>query len=132
MSGAPQNFPDVVFGEDLDPFANEITSDLQGLEQDVRHLIEQVLGSNLDDVTKGVGIETKLSGTIADLMAAADEIDSQLAGDDRIDSSTTTLTQTGIGEDGEPIYLIDVEVVVAGSVQNLSFAYTPTGGLQAQ
>lgn len=128
-SGAPTNFPDVVFLEDLDPMGNEITSDLQGLKQDVLHILKQALGSNLDDTSKGAGLEDALSAPIQRLQTAAAEVDAQLADDERIDGSTTTFTVDD--SDSAFPYHIDVEVVVDGAVLNISFAYSTTEGVIA-
>ncbi len=130
--GAPLNYPDVVFDEDLDPFGNEIESDFQGLTQDVRHIIEQALGSNLDDLTKGAGLDQRLSGRAPDIISLAGDIDEQLRSDDRIDSSNTTITDTTQTGDAQASFSIIVEVDVNGQTLNLGWSYTPGGGLVVQ
>jgi hypothetical protein len=123
---APLNFPDVVFLDDLDPMGNEITSDLQGLKQDVLHILKQALGSNEDDTSKGAGLDDALSAPLSRLQAACAEIDSQLSEDERIDGSTSTLTT-----DADGSFHVDVEVQVDGSVLNMGFSYSTTEGVIA-
>jgi hypothetical protein len=123
---APLNFPDVVFLDDLDPMGNEITSDLQGLKQDVLHILKQAVGSNEDDTSKGGGLDDALSAPIARLQTACADVDAQLADDDRIDGSTSTFTTASDGS-----YHIDVEIEVDGSVLNMGFSYSTTEGVIA-
>jgi hypothetical protein len=118
------NVTDGVCVTDLDPNSNETTSDLQGLAQDIYHILLEAPGSNLDDPTRGVGCEGYLSGSGAQLAALPAIIDSQLRKDTRIDSSTSGLTQNPDGS-----YLLSILVVADGSILPLGFAYTSAGGL---
>jgi len=111
--------PDVVCFDDVDLMGAECTSELQVLEQDVYHVLIQSLGSNPDDLERGIGIEDYLSGTESDLQALPAIIDAQLKEDDRIDDSTTTVT---LNDDGS--YSVDIAISVSGTVYNLPFAYS--------
>ena len=122
---SPLNFPDIVFLDDLDPFGSEITSDQQGLEQDVRHIIEQVLGSNPDDQTIGIGIGGLLSGTASDLARVPGQIDHQLGEDDRIVASLTTIEQRTDGS-----WSIVVQIQVDTQVVTLGYSLGLSQGLQ--
>ena len=121
----PLNFPDVVSEDDLDSFASEITSDLQGLEQDVAHMLEEPPGSNLDDLTRGAGVGQLLSGPDTNLQAAAQRIDLSLQQDDRVSASSTVITKVAEGS-----YVLAVTIEVSGTVLPLNYAFTATGGLQ--
>ncbi len=124
----PHSSPDLVCADDLDPFAGETTSDLQTLEQDVLHVLDEENGSNPDDPERGVGIYNMIGGTVEQLQQMAATIDTQLEKDDRIDSSTTTITDVSTtSEQAGAFYLISIEVVVDGSVIPLSYDLTPTG-----
>lgn len=128
LEALPLTYPDLVCVEDLDPFAAETMSDLENLVQDVFHILIEEPGSNPDDETRGVGIDNLLSGTAKDLIIAASSIDAQLERDDRIDSSTTTVTELNAGNDqAGAIYEITVELVVDGSVIPLSYSYGASG-----
>ncbi len=121
---APLNFPDVVFWNDLDLYAREITSDYQGLRQDVYHLEQQAIGSNLDDVSKGLDVDGCLSGSAGELQTLAAEADEQLAQDDRIASSKASLVQH---EDGSWSLVIQMQPVASilppSANPNLSVSY---------
>ena len=121
----PLTYTDLVCTDDVDPMATETTSDLQNLEQDVFHVLLEALGSNLDDLTRGVNVAAALSGPSQALDRLASRIDQQLGQDDRIDTSHSTVTQASDGS-----YRIEIEIAVAGTTLGLSFAFTATGGLQ--
>jgi hypothetical protein len=110
--------------DDLDPNGNETSSDLQALAQDVYHILLETLGSNLDDPTRGVGIEGALSGSTVKLAALARNCDAQLRKDDRVDSSTTTII---LQSDGS--YLFKVDITAAGALLPLTYSYTQESGL---
>jgi hypothetical protein len=74
---------------DLDLFGAETADAAEELTQDTYHVIEQDLGSNGDDPTRGLGVANMLSGQIpAGFTTTAD---TELAQDDRIDSVSSTL-----------------------------------------
>jgi hypothetical protein len=112
-TGLPLTVPDLVGFDDLDPNASETTSDLQTLFQDVYHVAVEILGTNPDDPTRGVGLLTYLSGTSVQLQTAGGVLENQLLADDRItscnvafDFSTVPNTVTiNIGVDGQVIGL---------------------------
>lgn len=114
---------DAVCLDDLDANGNETTSDLQGLSQDVYHLLLEAHGSNLDDPARGVGLDDLLSRPTISLSAAASVIDSQLRRDPRIDSSKTTLSVVA------GVWTIAVQLVVNGALLPLGFKYSSSAGL---
>ena len=120
----PLTYHDLVAVNDLDPLGRETQSDLETLEQDVLHILQEVLGSNLDDPDRGVGMSAVLNGSTVPLVSMAAVADSQLVKDTRVDSATTTITQTGTGA-----FTVLVVVAVAGSVIGLVYANTAAGGL---
>jgi hypothetical protein len=120
----PLTYHDLVCVDDLDPLGRETQSDLETLEQDVLHILEEVLGSNLDDPNRGVGLLSILSGNTTILTNMAATIDGQLTKDTRIDASSTAVTNTGPNA-----FSVVVTVSVAGSVIGLYYATTAAGGL---
>lgn len=122
----PLTYPDLRWVADMDPFAAETESDLETLEQDVYHLLVQDLGSNLDAPDLGIGVDGYLSGTANALAVLPGVIDRQLAKDDRIDASTTTITPAT--EDTNT--LIEILLQVGGQVIPINFQWDSTAGLQ--
>ena len=88
----PLTVPDVVCIDDIDQNGLETTSDLQTLEQDVYHLLIEIKGSNIDDITRGLGIEGLLSAAANRLGGKAQEIESQLQQDARIVIAIATVS----------------------------------------
>lgn len=124
--GLPLTYPDLVCLEDVDPLGRETTSDLQNLIQDVQHVIEEDLGSNLDDPQRGVGIRNYLSGTQDDLAALPGVIKNQLLRDARIDTCAVSITApTSAGF----VWVIAVDIGVGASVIPLQFGWQLTGAL---
>jgi len=136
VANLPLTIPDLVCTDDLDLFIGETTSDLQTLDQDVLHIVIETLGSNIDDVNRGVGLPRLLSGTEDQLAAATAHVDAQLQKDDRIDASQTTLTKLPPGStlpDGTPLpkggYSVDIQIVAAGAVLGVGFTFNADGVL---
>lgn len=121
----PLTAPDLVCEFDLDLFAGETTSDLQSLEQDVLHMLLEAPGSNLDDLTRGIGVVDMLGGPVADLATVPHRIEAALAKDDRIDSSTVTIRR-----DADDTIRLTLVIVVGADVLGLNYAYSADGGLQ--
>ena len=118
---------DLVCMDDLDPNGSETTSDLQNLTQDIYHVILETLGANLDDPTRGIGIENVLSASSLDVTALPPIVDRQIELDARVQSSTTTLTQ----DSGAPnSWTILIEVLPVGSVLPIQYSYSSTGRLR--
>jgi hypothetical protein len=126
-SATTVNVTDLVCTDDLDANGSETTSDLQGLAQDIYHLLLESYGSNLDDPTKGFGAFTLLSGSSVNLLAAAGSIDSMLRSDSRVDMSKTTVTST---TSSPPSYLISIEIQANGALLPLQFSFSPLRSLQ--
>lgn len=120
--GLPLTYAEARWGDDLDPNGAETASDLESLEQDVLHLLEETLGSNLADPDSGLGLEEVLGGDASVLTSLPALVDAQLAEDSRIDGSSTTLTQQPDGT-----YLLQSAVEVGGAVVPLEFAVGPGG-----
>lgn len=120
----PLTYHDLRCVDDLDLNAAETQSDLETLEQDVLHILEETLGSNLDDPDRGLGFATLLSGNALPLQHLASIASSQLTKDDRIDSATTTITQTGPSS-----FTVAVVVVVANTVIGLYYSSLAAGSL---
>jgi hypothetical protein len=118
---------DAVCYDDLDANGNETTTDAQALAQDVYHILLEILGSNPDDLNRGVGVEGFSSGSAQDLAALPSIIDSQLRKDTRIDSSQSSLTVTSTTS--PPSYSLLVNIVADGSIIPLGFSYAPSTGL---
>jgi len=122
----PLTYPDLLCSPDVDPLGQETTSDLQNLIQDVFHVLQEALGSNLDDPNRGVGLYRWLSGTNVDLAALVSTIDSQLQDDPRLDSVSSQIVQE-VGS----IYpwTIYVNLGVNGAIIGLSFGWSSSTGL---
>ena len=125
MSNLPLTIPDLVGLDDVDSFMSETTSDLQTLLQDVYHILIQLLGSNLDDMTKGCGIDTYLNGTLTQLAQLGPIIETQLTADTRITRATANI-QT---QSGPYPYVINISIEVAGQVIGLQYGWSQPGGL---
>ena len=117
---------DAVCVDDLDPNGNETTSDAQALAQDVYHVLLEVVGSNLDDLNRGLGVEGYASAPSSKLALLPSICDSQLQKDTRITSSRTTLVQTSTAP---MAFTLSIQIIASGEVIPLAFLYTPTTGL---
>jgi hypothetical protein len=126
MSAQPiLTVPDVVCLDDLDAFGRETESDLQTLWQDVYHMLKEVLGSNIDDVSRGIGVDQLLSGSTFPLKTIAARIDQGLAVDDRIDASSTKVETMPDGG-----FRIDIEISVGAATAGLAYSYSAASGLK--
>jgi hypothetical protein len=110
---------ELVCVDDVDQFGREVTSDLEALVQDVYHMMIEDPGSNLDLPDRGIGIYSLLSGTTSNMRTIVNRIDQQLPLDDRIDASSTTVTQNPDGS-----YSINVQLDVDGTVVGIVFDYS--------
>lgn len=120
----PLTVPDAVCWDDVDALGRETTSDLESLEQDCYHILLEDLGSNPDDVGRGVGIFQLLSGTAANIPTACRAIEEQYLRDDRIDTCVASITLE------EDEYIIRVNVGVDGTVVGLVYSYSQANGLR--
>lgn len=114
----PLTTTDLVCLDDLDPYGNETTSDLQNLVQDIFHILKEMPGSNPDDPKRGIGVETFLGGTVASLASLPGRVEAQLGEDDRIDSVSCTVSQA------DENFVLHVSIGVAGTVVPLQFGWT--------
>jgi hypothetical protein len=87
-------------------FADETESELEELEQDVYHVLIETLGSNLDDVTRGLGLDDVLSDDEANLASVPGLAEHQVQLDDRVVAAKATLTQD---EDGNPRLEVQIQ-----------------------
>lgn len=120
----PLTYHDWVCVNDLDPYGRETQSDLETLQNDVLHILQETLGSNLDDPDRGLGLMAALSGTTDALQQLIANASEQLIKDPRIDSASATLTQNPDGS-----FLIDITVVVDDTVIGLQYATLAPGSL---
>jgi len=125
QTALPLTVPDLACLDDLDAFGGETASDLQSLAQDVYHLLLERLGSNLDDLTRGIGVEGLLNGSADALAATPAIIDSQLRKDTRILSSRTRLTFQ------DEAYTLAISILPVATLVPLplSFSYSASTGL---
>jgi len=100
---------DVVCFDDLDLQGAEMDDPVAELEQDCYHRLIEMPGSNPDDVTRGLGLVSFLSGPIDDSLGG--KIDAELRKDDRVEGTAVTITETGPGE-----YKIEIEIEPEGSI----------------
>jgi hypothetical protein len=98
---------DLLWLDDMDPFALETTSDSQELEQDVIHVIEQDLASNPDDPSRGLGVANASSEQVsANPTAYTQAAEQEVQKDDRVVSCSASITVTN---DGSVALVIDIE-----------------------
>ncbi len=120
----PLTYPDLLCNPDVSPLGIETTSDLQNLIQDVKHILEEDTGSNLDDPLRGVGINNWLSGTSVNLASLTTLIIAQLKDDPRITSVDCSISGPLAGIFP---YIINVNINVSGSVIPANFGWNQTG-----
>lgn len=87
---------DLLWLTDMDPFGAETQSDRDELVQDSLHVIEQDLGSNLDDLTRGLGVANILSRPVQ--AGLAQQAQTELAKDDRVQRVDATITTDDQGQ----------------------------------
>lgn len=136
MSNLPLTAPDLVCVEDMDPFAAETQTDLESLEQDVLHILDEDYGSNPDDPERGIGLGNLLSKPTTALSDIVRQVESQLRTDDRIDAVKATLTElpSGYSFPGGLTFpnggwMLELDVVANGAVTGLTYAYSPATGV---
>lgn len=112
--------------DDLTLFADECSSELEELEQDVYHVLIQEQGSNLDDPERGLGLDDLLSDDDHVLDGIAARTEAQVAErDDRIASVAAQLVRD---ENGDP--RLEVQVVPTDATLGLVNLIVTNGGLQ--
>lgn len=117
---------DAICYDDLDPLGRETSDPLVELEQDVVHVLLEPIGSNLDDVNRGVGLEDELSGTEGAFVGS--RIDAGLLKDDRIAGTNTVVEALAGGinrialdiEADEGALGVTLEAAPDGSVRRVS------------
>lgn len=132
----PLTYADLLCLDDMTTTAQETTSDLQTLAQDVYHLLIEMPGSNIDDPDRGVGVEGLLSAPANDLVTVAQNVESQLLKDDRINAVTATVSIVmagGTWPDGtlapEGGYVLAISIESNVGPLGLVYTFTPTQGL---
>jgi hypothetical protein len=118
----PRTYQEARWLDDLDPSGAETASDLESLQQDVLHIIEETLGSNLADPDKGIGAQNYLSGSAGQLLAMPSKIDEQLGHVSRITNSRTSVSQQSDGS-----YLVAIVAAIQGSIVSFNFTLGPNG-----
>jgi|HubBroStandDraft_2_1064218.scaffolds.fasta_scaffold201105_2 hypothetical protein len=117
MSNATQYCPDLLWtfgpsGDDMSQFATETETVEDQIEQDCMHVLEQEIGSNPDDPTRGVGISAVSSKMLQQngqgFVAAAENM---LQADDRVDSAIATV-QVTVDPDGSAKTTMNVTIQV--------------------
>jgi hypothetical protein len=117
MSNATQYCPDLLWtfgpsGDDMSQFATETETVEDQIEQDCMHVLEQEIGSNPDDPTRGVGISAVSSKMLQQngqgFVAAAENM---LQADDRVDSAVATV-QVTVDPDGSAKTTMNVTIQV--------------------
>lgn len=118
MITLPLTYTDLICVDDLDPFANETTSDLQNLIQDIGHLLKEFPGTNPDDPDRGIGVETYLSGTLDNFRNLSALIESQVTKDPRVDTCTCSI------DTSTENFTVNISVGVSGTVIPLEFGWS--------
>jgi hypothetical protein len=136
MSTLPLTAPDLVCVEDMDLFAAETQSDLESLEQDILHILDEDYGSNPDDPERGIGLANLLSKPTRVLSDIVRTVEAQLRTDDRIDAVKATLTELPPGYSfpggltfDKGGWMLELDVVASGAVTGLTYAYSPATGV---
>lgn len=114
----PLTYPDLVCELDLDPFAQETTSDLQNLIQDVLHILREDLGSNPDDPERGCGVYNYLSGTVDQFATLCGTIETQLNTDPRINTASAKITPNPDGT-----FLVRIDIGVGSDIIPLEYGW---------
>ena len=120
----PFTYADLVFDDDMNAFAAETTSDLQNLVQDVTHILEEILGSNPDDPTRGVGATQYLSGTTVAFAGIVGVIEQQLNTDDRVSKCDATIVQNS-----DDTFSLFINIAVGENIIPLQYGWSLSGGL---
>ena len=110
---------DLVAWDDLDSTGAELNDPIAELEQDLYHRIIEPLGSNIDDPTRGFGIYRRLNKPFDAKIGKLLEL--ELLNDERLDSCTVTVTDTGNGT-----YIIQIDGTADGAALGLTLATTPS------
>lgn len=121
MSNLPLTVPDLVCLDDLDKNANETTSDLQTLAQDIFHELIELPHSNPDDPDGGIGADQYLSGTEDQIQALPNIIENVLGRDDRIDAVTAAVVDAPPGSGLDKI--VTVKVQAGANVLGLQYGW---------
>ncbi len=99
--------------DDMDEFGRELDDPFLELEQDVVHVLLETFGSNPDDLTRGAGLRSALSGPAKNLLRTKAQIEGAFEGDDRLTSVRADLAQG----DGRGSYKLALTLTLASGVQ---------------
>jgi hypothetical protein len=111
---------ELLWTTDLDLFGAETQSDGDELIQDVLHVIEQDLGSNLDDLTRGLGVANILNKQVPSGLTVA--ASTEIAKDDRVQRCDAT-----IAVDDQGNQTLNLTIYVLDDVLNLPVPIGTTG-----
>jgi hypothetical protein len=126
--GLQRTYQEIRWTDDMDASAAETDSDLESLQQDVLHILMEVLGTNIADQDKGLGLLTLLSGPSTILLASGPLCDAQLSRVSRLSSSHTTITATSDPTQQPGVsYVINVSCQVQSDIINLQFVLNQNG-----
>ncbi len=103
---------DLLWLSDLDISGAETQTDNDDLIQDSLHVIEQDLGSNLDDPTRGLGVANLLSKPLPNGITVA--ASNELAKDDRVTRCDATIVT-----DPNGVQALNVTIYANDDVLNL-------------
>ena len=113
---------DLRWGVDLDIGGAETADDLEEYEQDILHVLEQDVGSNPDDLTRGLGLANVLS-KIADA-SYGPKAEKLIGEDDRTQNVQATIV---VAADGT--VSLDLAIATNDRILNTSIPFgTPIGG----
>ena len=115
--------PEIRCFEDMDQFGAETADELEDLIQDCYHRLIEPRGSNLDDPSRGLGLEDALSGP--EDVALQAKIESELALDPRVTAVSATITKLETGS-----YRIQIAIGVNETELGLVLETDDTGAVR--
>lgn len=106
---------------DLDPYGTELDDPLAELYQDILHRLIEPPGSNLDDPTRGFGLQNRLSmgGRSGGLsLVVKHGIEAELLKDTRLSAVRATVTQTAVDAYSIAIQFVANEVALGITLES--------------
>ncbi len=99
---------DVRCFDDLDLFGRETVNELEDVDQDLYHRLLEARGSNPDDLERGLGLRSRLSGRPDPGLRSRAEDECQR--DPRVEAVRGTVVELGSGATSIPRLELEVEV----------------------